>query len=59
MNSPLNFIEAGSGEPLVLLHGNGESSEYFQNQIDFLIDSPRLSVPFLTSVPSAGESYYL
>ena len=28
------FIEKGQGEPLILLHGNGESCEYFQGQID-------------------------
>ena len=28
------YIEKGTGEPLVLLHGNGESSDYFKGQID-------------------------
>ena len=28
------FIEKGSGEPLILLHGNGENCDYFQRQID-------------------------
>ena len=28
------FIEKGQGEPLILLHGNGESCEYFQGQMD-------------------------
>ena len=28
------FIEKGKGEPLILLHGNGENSNYFQGQID-------------------------
>lgn len=27
-------IERGSGEPLILLHGNGESCDYFAGQID-------------------------
>lgn len=34
MNFSLNFIEKGYGAPLILLHGNGESSGYFVNQID-------------------------
>lgn len=52
--------EAGQGEPLVLLHGNGESSEYFAAQIAYFareyhvlaVDtrghgcSPRGSAPF-------------
>lgn len=28
------FIEKGTGFPLILLHGNGEDSTYFKNQID-------------------------
>ena len=28
------YVEKGSGEPLILLHGNGESCEYFSGQID-------------------------
>ncbi len=35
MDIRLHAIDAGSGEPLVMLHGNGESSEYFDKQIDF------------------------
>ena len=28
------FIENGTGTPLILLHGNGENSDYFKGQID-------------------------
>ena len=28
------YIEKGVGEPLILLHGNGENCEYFMGQID-------------------------
>ena len=28
------FIEKGQGDPLILLHGNGENSDYFVGQID-------------------------
>ena len=28
------FVEKGQGEPLILLHGNGESCAYFQHQMD-------------------------
>lgn len=28
------YIEKGRGKPLILLHGNGESCEYFKNQIN-------------------------
>ena len=29
----LHYIEQGQGKPLILLHGNGESCDYFDNQI--------------------------
>lgn len=35
MDIELNYIEKGSGMPLILLHGNGESNEYFAKQIGF------------------------
>lgn len=60
MNIQLHYIERGHGEPLILLHGNGESSDYFAHQLDyfsayrrvFAIDtrghgkSPRGDAPF-------------
>lgn len=33
MDIRLHYIEKGSGEPLILLHGNGENSSYFVHQI--------------------------
>ena len=35
MNIQLHYTEHGSGEPLILLHGNGEDSSYFEHQIAF------------------------
>ena len=29
----LHYIEQGHGKPLILLHGNGESSDYFEHQM--------------------------
>ena len=28
------YVEKGQGEPLILLHGNGESCDYFRHQMD-------------------------
>ena len=28
------FVEKGHGDPMILLHGNGENSDYFQGQIN-------------------------
>ena len=36
MDIALHFTEQGSGEPLVLLHGNGEDSTFFEHQLALL-----------------------
>lgn len=60
MDIRLHFVERGEGEPLILLHGNGESCAYFRHQLAFFsanrrciaVDtrghglSPRGSAPF-------------
>lgn len=70
MDIKLNFIEKGEGDVLILLHGNGESTEYFEHQIEFFsryyrviaIDtrghgkSPRGTKPF-TIVQFAEDLY--
>ena len=33
MDIQLHYIENGQGQPLILLHGNGESCDYFEHQI--------------------------
>ncbi len=38
----LYYTERGKGEPLVLLHGNGESHHYFSKQIEFFSASRRV-----------------
>lgn len=35
MDIKLNFIEQGQGQPMILLHGNGENCVYFEHQIPF------------------------
>ena len=35
MDIQLHAVEMGTGQPLVLLHGNGENSDYFHRQIAF------------------------
>ena len=45
MDIALNYIEKGSGEPLVLLHGNGEDSTNFSSQISFFSNFYRVIAP--------------
>lgn len=42
MDISLYYIEKGKGEPFILLHGNGESSDYFKNQIEYFSDRYRM-----------------
>lgn len=35
MDISLNYREQGCGEPLILLHGNGEDSSYFVHQLEY------------------------
>ena len=34
MDIKLNYVQAGEGFPLVLLHGNGEDYTYFKHQLE-------------------------
>lgn len=42
MSTELYYTDSGSGEALVLLHGNGEDSGYFKNQTDYFSASFRV-----------------
>ena len=45
MDIQLHYAEKGSGEPLILLHGNGESSEYFARQTEYFSQRYRVIAP--------------
>jgi len=45
MDIELHYTQRGSGEPLVLLHGNGEDSTYFEHQVGFLAKRFRVIAP--------------
>lgn len=42
MDIRLNYIEKGEGEPLILLHGNGEDLSYFSNQTEYFSQKYRV-----------------
>ena len=42
MDITLHYQEAGAGEPLILLHGNGENGEYFRHQIVYFSQKYRV-----------------
>ena len=42
MDIKLNYFEQGQGQPLILLHGNGENYDYFEHQIPHFSKSYRV-----------------
>ena len=42
MDIRLHYVEHGAGEPLILLHGNGEDGTYFVHQVDCFQDRFRV-----------------
>lgn len=42
MDIQLHYIEKGQGEPLLLLHGNGENADYFHRQIEYFSKTYRI-----------------
>lgn len=42
MDIKLHYSEKGKGEPLILLHGNGEDGSHFKNQIEYFSKSYRV-----------------
>ena len=42
MDIELNYIEKGSGNVLILLHGNGEDNSYFEKQTEYFSKSRRV-----------------
>lgn len=42
MDISLYYQEKGNGEPFILLHGNGENGNYFNNQIEYFSDRYRM-----------------
>ncbi|MBN8674817.1 MAG: alpha/beta hydrolase [Chitinophagales bacterium] len=49
----LRYEVVGTGQPVVLLHGFGENSDVWNNQVEFLKDSYQLIIPEL---PGSGQS---
>lgn len=45
MDIELYYREKGSGEPLILLHGNGEDSTYFEKQMEYFQSKYRVIAP--------------
>ena len=39
------YIEKGQGDPLILLHGNGENCDYFAGQIDEFVRNYHVYAP--------------
>lgn len=53
-NSTLSYSVYGKGEPVVLIHGFGEDSRIWNQQVDYLKDQYRLIVPDLRGSGSSA-----
>lgn len=49
----IHYTVTGNGKPVVLIHGFGENSDVWKNQVAFLKDSYQLIIPEL---PGSGQS---
>ena len=49
----IHYAVTGNGKPVVLIHGFGENSDVWKNQVEFLKDSYQLIIPEL---PGSGQS---
>lgn len=45
METALHYREKGNGEPLILLHGNGQDGSYFEHQIEYFSGRYRVIAP--------------
>ena len=60
MDIQLHCLEKGSGEPLILLHGNGEDHSYFAHQIEYFSSGYRVLAPDTRghgASPRGGEPF--
>lgn len=55
-NTNIAYIVEGEGEAVVLLHGFGEDSSIWRNQVDYLKNKYKLIVP---DIPGSGKSTML
>lgn len=52
MDIRLYYEKAGDGEPLILLHGNGEDGTYFKHQMEYFSKDYRV----IALIPEATEN---
>lgn len=56
LDSTMNYVDIGSGEPIVFLHGNPTSSYLWRNIIPFLLHDARCFAPDLIGMGKSGKS---
>ena len=54
-NSYIHYIEEGSGDPILFLHGNPTSSYIWRNIIPYLMEEGRCLAPDLTGMGNSGK----
>ena len=56
MEIKLHYQEKGEGEPMILLHGNGEDGSYFAHQMDYFSRNYRVIVVDTSGMDSHPEA---
>jgi haloalkane dehalogenase len=56
LDTQMSYVDAGTGDPIVFLHGNPTSSYLWRNIIPFLIDHGRCLAPDLVGMGQSGPS---
>jgi haloalkane dehalogenase len=56
LDTEMSYVEIGSGDPIVFLHGNPTSSYLWRNIIPFLAEQGRCLAPDLVGMGQSGKS---
>lgn len=56
LDTEMNYVDVGQGDPIVFLHGNPTSSYIWRNIIPYVSDQGRCLAPDLVGMGQSGKS---
>ena len=56
LDTEMSYVDTGTGDPIVFLHGNPTSSYLWRNIIPYLSDQARCLAPDLVGMGQSGKS---